>query len=297
MNFLNDMLSKLTDVFNKSPGSNIGKLFAIVSDQMDDLQATADTMELWRDIDEAEGVILDRIGLEILQEPRGGVSDEEYRIKLKTRIIVNYLSDGNIESIIKLLEVYLGDHLISVQTAANVKDGPFAGEPATLLITINGHDVYGIPFTELAKVLTGGVGTQWQYLLERLPALEGEYQRWMYPFEYYAGNLIAGGDQVTNSNRDYAAEGDLSDDYSKALNDYPICGDFEELFPNLNIDTASSLELSEAYSTALNEYMVCLGESPNDTRDYLSNLTLRGLYTATIQPYPICGAFVAGEVV
>jgi hypothetical protein len=297
MSFLTDMLSKLPDMFKKTSDSTIGKLFTIVSDQIDDLQNTLNTMEEWRDIDEAEGVVLDRIGQEILQEPRGGVSDEEYRLKLKTRIIVNYLSDGDIETLIKLLEVYLGDHLVSVQTAANVKEGPFAGEPATLLITINGHDTYGIPFEELAKVLTGGVGTQWQYLLERLTTIQNDYERWMYPFENYAGNLIAGGDQVSNDNRLYASNFELDDSYSKAMNAFPICGDFPEPFPNLNVDTASSLELSGSYSSALNEYMVCLGDNPNDTRDYESDLTLNGVYTAIMQPYPICGEFTAGEVV
>jgi len=266
MSFLMDMLKKLPDMFKKTPDSTIGKLFTIVSDQIDDVQETLDKMELWRDIDEAEGVVLDRLGVEILQEPRGGVSDEEYRLKLKTRIIVNYLSDGDIETLNKLLEVYLGDHLVSVQTAANVKEGPFAGEPATLLVTINGHDTYGIPFEELARVMTGGVGTQWQYLLERLMTVQNEYERWIYPFENFTGNLIAGGDQVSNDNRLYTSNFELDDSYSKAMNPFPICGDFPEPFPNDNRVYPSNFELSNVYSTAL-------------------------------QSYPICGNFVAGEVV
>ncbi|KZM54900.1 hypothetical protein A3Q35_13150 [Aeribacillus pallidus] len=266
MSFLTDMLSKLPDMFKKTPDSTIGKLFTIVSDQMDDLQQTLDKMELWRDIDEAEGVVLDRLGVEILQEPRGGVSDEEYRLKLKTRIIVNYLSDGDIETIIKLLEVYLGDHLVSVQTAANVKEGPFAGEPATLLITINGHDTYGIPFEELAKVLTGGVGTQWQYLLERLTTIQNDYERWLYPFEYFAGELVACGEKVSNDNRLYASNFELDDSYSKAMNTFPICGDFPDPFPN-------------------------------ELRTYPSNFELSSSFITAMQPYPICGEFVAGEVI
>lgn len=267
MSFVDEMISKLTDVFKKTRDSNIGKIFSIVGEQMDDVKGTLDKMELWRDIDKAEGVVLDRIGFEILQEPRGGVSDEEYRLKLKTRIIVNYLSDGDIETINKLLEVYLGQHLVSVQTAANVTEGPFAGEPATLIITINGHnESYGIPFEELARVLSGGVGTQWQYLLERSMTIESSYQRWMYPFENFCGNMVAGGDQVTNDNKLYESTIELGGSYATMVNPYLVCGDFEDPLPV-------------------------------DNRVYETNLSLSSSYAGVPQPYPVCGDFVAGEVI
>ncbi|MED1711703.1 hypothetical protein P4V34_28555 [Bacillus thuringiensis] len=265
MSFLDNMLGKLTDVYKKSKTSNIGKLFSIVSEPMDDLQKTLETMEDWRDIDKAKGAVLDRLGEEILQEYRGGLSDEEYRLKIKTRIIINFLSDGDIETIIKLLEVFLGDHLVSVQTAANVKTGPFAGHPATLLVTMRGHDTLGIPFEELARVLIGGVGTQWEYLLERGMTIEREYEKWMYPFEYYAGELVACGEKIGNDNQLYSSTLNLSGSYSTQLNDYLICGDYVS--------------------------------GNNDNSSYSSDLNIYQSYSKNMQPYPICGTFVAGEVI
>lgn len=267
MSFITDMISKLTDVFKKNPDSNIGKIFSIVGAQMDDLQSTLDKMELWRDIDEAEGVVLDRIGLEILQEPRGGVSDEEYRLKLKTRIIVNYLSGGDIETLNQLLEVYLGDHLVSVETAANVKEGPFAGEPATLLITIKGKDdPISIPFEQLNKVITGGVGTHWEYINERLLSIASGYNKILYPFEYFAGWMISAEEKQTNDNVDSVNSFQFGQIQSSTIQDvYPICGVYEPY--NDNITHANEYDLSELY------------------------------FSLTQDAYPICGTFVAGEVV
>lgn len=228
MNFLNDLLKKLTDVFNKNADSNIGKIFQIVSNQMNDMQSTLDTMEIWRDIDLAEGVVLDRIGYEILQEPRGGVSDEEYRLKIKTRIIVNYLSDGDIETIIKLLEVYLGDHVINVQTAANVNEGPFAGQPATLIITLKVHDeIIFVPFQEISRVLVGGVGAQWEYINERIFNLSMTPQTIMYPFDRFAGWLGPNGEEQTNDNSDILTNFSFTGKNEAILQvAYPICGTF-----------------------------------------------------------------------
>jgi hypothetical protein len=97
-------------------------------------------------------------------------------------------------------------------------------------------------------------------------ALSNNYQRWLYPFEYYAGNLIAGEEQVSNDNRLYASNFELDDSYSKAMNAFPICGDFPDPFPN-------------------------------EFRTYPSNFELRGVYSTVLQPYPICGTFSAGEVI
>ena len=297
MSFLNDMLSKLTDVFNKSPGSNIGKLFAIVSDQMDDIQGTLDKMELWRDIDEAEGVVLDRLGVEILQEPRGGVSDEEYRLKLKTRIIVNYLSDGDIETIIKLLEVYLGDHLVSVQTAANVKEGPFAKQPATIIVTIKGQNepIY-IPYSEVEKVVSGGVGTQWEYINERLWNLVNQYQHILYPFEFFAGWLGPGGVKQTNNNADVVSNINLGQWQDETTQDpYPISGVYEQ--NNDNAGVKQEYDLSDSsVPTIQPAYMIC-GDN-NATADAGNNMQLSAFNLVTLQKsYPICGTFVAGEVI
>ncbi|UZH06412.1 hypothetical protein [Heyndrickxia coagulans] len=291
------MISKLTDVFKKNPDSNIGKIFSIVGAQMDDLQSTLDKMELWRDIDEAEGVVLDRIGLEILQEPRGGVSDKEYRLKLKTRIIVNYLSGGDIETLNQLLEVYLGDHLVSVETAANVKEGPFAKQPATIIVTIKGQDEpITIPYEEISKVLSGGVGTQWEYINERLWNLVNQYQHIMYPFEYFSGWVGPGGVKQTNGNVDAISNFNFKQQQDETLQEaYPLAGVYEQ--QNDNAGVKQEYDLSDSsVPTIQPAYMIC-GDN-NATADAGNNMQLSALSLVTLQKaYPICGTFVAGEVV
>jgi hypothetical protein len=96
-----DMLRLLTDNYNKSPQSNIGKLLSIINDQLNDLLQTLDTMEQWRDIDLAEGTTLDGIGQNVAQ-PRGAASDQVYRILIKTKIARN-LSRGDINTVIRVI--------------------------------------------------------------------------------------------------------------------------------------------------------------------------------------------------
>jgi len=266
MIFLDNILSKLTDAYKKTKESKIGKLISIVSSQLDDIDSTLNRMEEWRDIDLAKGKALDRLGQEIVGEFRGLSTDEEYRLKIKTRIVTNFLSDGDIESINRLLQIYLNEYFISAQEGWSLKGSPFDGEPAMLFITVKGDgNPYGIPFSDLNRVGIGGIGTQWQYLLERELTAADEYQRWMYPFENYAGHMIAGGEQITNGNALYQASLEISGAYSKADNPYLICGDYVS--------------------------------GDNISKDYNSNFELSGVYSSFLQSYPICGTLVAGEVI
>jgi hypothetical protein len=96
--------------------------------------------------------------------------------------------------------------------------------------------------------------------------LSNDYKRWLYPFENFAGELVACGEKVSNDNRLYALNFELDDSYSKAMNTFPICGDFPDPFPN-------------------------------EFRAYPSNFELSSSFITAMQPYPICGEFVAGEVI
>jgi len=266
MIFLDNILSKLTDAYKKTKESKIGRLISIGASPLDDIDSTLTRMEEWRDIDLAKGKALDRLGQEIVGEFRGSSTDEEYRLKIKTRIVTNFLSDGDIESINRLLQIYLNEHFISAQEGWSLKGSPFDGEPAMLFITVKGDgNPYGIPFSDLNRVGIGGIGTQWQYLLERELTAADEYQRWMYPFENYAGHMIAAGEQITNGNALYQASLEISGAYSKADNLYLICGDYVS--------------------------------GDNISKDYNSNFELSGVYSSFLQNYPICGNFVAGEVI
>ncbi|OAH53908.1 hypothetical protein AWH48_11610 [Domibacillus aminovorans] len=259
MTILTNLLAKMPDMFKKTPTSNLGKLFSIATEQLEKLSNTLNRMQEWRDIELAEGIVLDRIGEEILQEYRGGATDAEYRLKLKTRIVVNYLSNGDIESVIQLLNIFLGNNLVSVQTAANVKEGPFAGLPATLFITIRGHDAdYGIPFSELARVMVGGVSTEWEYLLERLLTIEDtSYQTWKYPFEMYAGDLLAGGAKAPNGNAAYTGTEEVSAAYERAVHPYLVASESFFLGNNINAAYAATVEASAVYASKLQTYPIC----------------------------------------
>ncbi len=64
-----DVLRRLTDVFSKNPNSNIGKLLTIMADQIRELTETQNRIRDWRDIDQAQGTTLDRIGQNVGQPP------------------------------------------------------------------------------------------------------------------------------------------------------------------------------------------------------------------------------------
>lgn len=265
MSFLTEFLGKLPDMFQKTPVSNLAKLFSIPLEQLEKLKTAFTRMEEWRDIDNAQGAVLDRIGQEILQEYRGGMTDAQYRLKLKTRIIINYLSNGDIESIIQLLNIFLNNNLVSVQTAANVKTGPFAGTPATVLITIRGHsNEYGIPFEELARVMVGGVSTEWEYLLDRVLTISQSYEVFHYPFEYFAGELIAGGEKQMNGNAAYTASVEIGRTYFRTDQPYQVAS--EDLYVG---------------GTTINAL-------------YTAETNVINAYVLAWQDYPVCGEFVAG---
>jgi hypothetical protein len=124
-----DMIRRLTDVFRKDPDSNIGKLMAIFADQLQKLEQTVQRVEVWRDIDRAEGTTLDRIG-ENVGQPRGAATDEIFRILIKSKIARN-LSKGDINTIISVLATALNTDPSEI-TIKELYDDPFEPEPAAI---------------------------------------------------------------------------------------------------------------------------------------------------------------------
>ncbi|MBM7106980.1 DUF2612 domain-containing protein [Brevibacillus laterosporus] len=100
------LLKKLTDNYVKSPGSNIGKLFRIFYDEVQEIKQTFEKIERYRDIDEALGSTLDRIGKN-LNQPRSHLGDDSYRVLLKTKIKRN-TSRGDINTIIEVFASVMG---------------------------------------------------------------------------------------------------------------------------------------------------------------------------------------------
>ncbi|MCZ8518894.1 hypothetical protein [Paenibacillus caseinilyticus] len=100
-----DIVKRLTDVFTKGPNSNLGKLLAIMAGQLQAYEEAQNRVHDWREIDQARGSTLDRIG-QMVQQPRGVASDSVYRIMLKSKIAQN-LSEGDINTIIRVLSIAL----------------------------------------------------------------------------------------------------------------------------------------------------------------------------------------------
>ncbi|SDI16318.1 hypothetical protein SAMN05192534_12379 [Alteribacillus persepolensis] len=97
------LLKRLTDAYNKNPNSNIAKTISLVTSQLDELTATFERIEAWRAIDNAEGKTLDDIGID-LNQYRGAVSDEIYRILLKSKTARD-MSEGDTNTVIEVLSM------------------------------------------------------------------------------------------------------------------------------------------------------------------------------------------------
>lgn len=124
-----DMRSRFTEVYNKQPDSNIGKLISILYQPLQHIENTLDTIQNWRDINLAKGTTLDRIGENIVQ-PRGAATDEVYRILLKSKVARN-LSPADINTIIEVLALALDCDGSEIRIEEKYTD-PNEPEPAAL---------------------------------------------------------------------------------------------------------------------------------------------------------------------
>lgn len=124
------LIKRFTDNYKKNRNSNLGKLMAIFDFQIEQLIATFEKIRLYRAIDNADGVTLDNIGKNVLQE-RGGMDDVLYRLFLKVKIRAN-TSGGQIDTINDVLDVILGDHYLGLQEVWN--DPTYENEPAAMEI-------------------------------------------------------------------------------------------------------------------------------------------------------------------
>lgn len=103
---ITDYINALPDAYQKSPESNNYKLLLLeerlVGGFRDDMDALFDTL----DIAKATGKTLDLYG-EIYNQPRGGMTDEQYRYIILQRIGRN-MAKGDYNSIVRALAVAFG---------------------------------------------------------------------------------------------------------------------------------------------------------------------------------------------
>ena len=79
--------------------TNIGRLFGTFAWGLEIIQEHGDRIRLWDDLDNAQGVVLDRYGANFGVQ-RGGASDVLYRLLIKVKMIA-LLSGGDINTIIQ----------------------------------------------------------------------------------------------------------------------------------------------------------------------------------------------------
>ncbi|MED3932975.1 hypothetical protein [Priestia megaterium] len=98
---IKDWFSKLSDAFVKSENSNLGKIFSLLDDEINQLKNTFSLIEEWRDLNQAQGKTLDLIGNDVGQK-RGKTNDSVYRALIKSKIARDR-SDGTFNKVIEVL--------------------------------------------------------------------------------------------------------------------------------------------------------------------------------------------------
>lgn len=150
-NALDRMLQRLTDAYNKDSNSNVGKLLAIASAEVDQLRGTAERVGAWHDIDHAEGSTLDRIGYDV-QQYRGQATDPVYRILIKSKIARN-LSDGSTNTLIRVLAITLDTDVSGV--IVRPLWGDAEPEPAAVFVSVPAQRLneVGLSFTQFGRLV------------------------------------------------------------------------------------------------------------------------------------------------
>ncbi|EAD3347499.1 hypothetical protein M4G88_002027 [Listeria monocytogenes] len=128
-----NFIKKLTDAFTKSEKSNIGKLFIIVDQQISALTTALEKTEAWRDIDNAQGKVLNNLGENVGQN-RGRATDEVYRVLIRGKVARN-ASDGTTNKIIHAIAKSLDCNYKDIQIInANDSNSSDEHEPAAIII-------------------------------------------------------------------------------------------------------------------------------------------------------------------
>lgn len=103
---LTTILNELPSSLNYQEDSNNAKMLSFYADTMVDIQNLLNQMQVWRDINKAEGEALDRIGADY-EVYRNSYDDDFYRFLIKTRQLARQ-TDGTYNSLIRLISYSLG---------------------------------------------------------------------------------------------------------------------------------------------------------------------------------------------
>jgi len=128
--------------------NNYKLLKMIASNSVENLAIQQTILKYW-DVDQAEGYGLDRLGKDE-GISRGSWDDEEYRKMIKIQCLLN-LSEGDIETMNKIMDAYMGHDFIGFE------EGWREFEPATLLLNVR-TSAKTIPDSLIKKIKVAGVG-------------------------------------------------------------------------------------------------------------------------------------------
>lgn len=169
---IKDFVTLLTNAFNKTEKSNSSRIFVIADQHITEVSDSLKEVELWRDIDNAEGTTLDLIG-DNYNQARGLTDDSTYRVLIRGKVSRD-LSDGTFNSILNAIAVTLNCNPKDIELKTSLEDG--GDEPATIVVTkapletIAGSGLSATQFAQLVQSISPG-GVRVAYV-----SLEGTFR-------------------------------------------------------------------------------------------------------------------------
>jgi len=154
MSYINEMLAKLPSNYNGDPNGNIGKLFTLFTEQAEALKATFTDILNSRDIDQATGNALDRMGVN-LKQARGSLTDDFYRVLLKTKAIGN-LSKGDINTVLEVMAIIFNTPINTITLTEQYPAGLFFTVPGTVIQTSLLSN-FSMVLSFIQAIMAGGV--------------------------------------------------------------------------------------------------------------------------------------------
>lgn len=145
-NRLDVLLTRMPSHFAKNEDSNNYKLLSLIAEGSEETRAVYETMLKFWDVDQSEGVGLDRLGKDE-GISRGGWDDEEYRKMIKIQCILN-MSNGDIPTMTTIFDVYFGDNFVSVEDAWS---SDFKREAAIVITMRNNLAAYNADLVRRVK--------------------------------------------------------------------------------------------------------------------------------------------------
>lgn len=124
IDYTNESIALLPNVWNKQPTSNYYKLWSLFGNRLTELHQIIDNMNAWQNISVAQGIALDKIG-EQYGEVRGNADDAFYRFKILSHI-ASFNKAQSINDLLKLIGQSFGVDLTDIEIAETDNPAEFA---------------------------------------------------------------------------------------------------------------------------------------------------------------------------